>query len=83
MRPLGEPRKHYWLLIGMARRVDADLGGAMCEGRLDGSDWAGMVQSCRGCPCAESCRHWLDSHARAEAAPEYCVNRDRLAGLAA
>ncbi|QQA43253.1 DUF6455 family protein [Pelagovum pacificum] len=82
MRPLGHPRQHYWLVKGMAKRLGADVVGAVETGELDLSEWSGMVQACRGCSDPEGCRKWLDRTDHADAAPEVCRNRDRLARLA-
>ena len=79
--PMGDPRTHFWLVVGMAETCGADLPAAFHEGQLDSGEWASMVTDSRTCskPCA--CQTFLDSHVTADEPPDYCVNRDRLTEL--
>ena len=80
--PLGDPRTHFWLIVGMADAVGADLPEAFAEGRIDNAEWARMVDSCCGCaqPCA--CQEFLAATPEANEPPDFCENRDRLTMLA-
>jgi len=82
MKPLGNAREHFWLMTGMAKALDVDLGAAMAEGRLSRADYAAMVTACRGCTGAGACRKVLDAVESLPEAPGYCVNRETLPALA-
>lgn len=77
MKPLGEPRRHFWLVQKMAQKQGVDLTGAMARGDLDQADWAGMVTRCRGCTGAEACAQMPEQGGSGEL-PEYCRNRERF-----
>ena len=81
MTPLGDPRRHYWLVQGMAKATGVDLVRAVEEGRLTLADWADTVQSCRACAWTEGCDHWLKQGTPAAVPPKPCRNRARLASL--
>ncbi|WP_101067776.1 DUF6455 family protein [Roseovarius salinarum] len=81
LKPLGPPRRHYWLLKRMARATGTDLVRARHAGSLDGPDWAEMVQRCRGCGWAGGCARWLRAEPHREVPPHGCANRARLARL--
>jgi len=81
MKPLGNALTHYWLVVGMAHRLGADLVSARKDGALEEGEWAGMVEACRGCSAPGTCRQWLDTRETADAAPRYCRNADRLEAL--
>ncbi len=79
--PLGDVTEHYWLVQRMAKAVGVDLAQAQDLGVLRQEDWAGMVQTCRGCDWADGCPHWMERTQAADAAPSRCVNRDRFEDL--
>jgi hypothetical protein len=83
MAPLGAPRRHYWLVQGMARATGVDLVRAFDEGRLAPADWAETVERCRACGWADGCRKWLAAGATASVPPAPCRNRARFALLRA
>lgn len=81
-RPLGDPRRHFWLAQSMAKATGVDLTAAMQEGRIAQEDWADLITRCRGCAWAEDCADWLDTlQDGAAEAPAACVNADVLARL--
>ena len=82
MKPMGDSRRHYWLVKGMAHKLGADLTAAFDTGELSPEDWSGMVEACRTCAEPGRCRRWLDTREDATAAPGYCKNAARLEGLA-
>ena len=82
MKHLGEPRTHFWLVQGMAKRLGADLTEAFDSGELGAEEWSDMVTRCRGCSEPGACRKWLDETEHADAAPDYCENSERLSELA-
>jgi hypothetical protein len=73
---------HEDLMGRMARTLGADLDEAELRGDLPPEMRESMLLSCTGCSDLEGCRHWLDSHEQAEAAPGYCRNGALLADLA-
>lgn len=81
MHPMGNPRDHFWLTIGMSKAVGADLGDAMRDDRISHQTYAQIINRCRSCDDPEGCKLWLETHAKAKAAPDYCRNRDVLADL--
>lgn len=74
--------KHEILMDRMARTLGADLDEAELRGDLPPEERYDMVLSCTGCSDPEGCRTWLDDHAAADAAPEYCRNAGRIEELA-
>ncbi|MCG7493734.1 DUF6455 family protein [Thalassobius sp. Cn5-15] len=84
MKPLGNLKRHFWLVKRMAKTTGVDLAAARDGGQLSQKDWAQMVSRCRTCSTPEACSRWLDSAALnggAEVQPEYCENKDRLNSL--
>jgi len=79
---LGEEVDHYWLVQRMAKTAGVDLAGAFVSGELSETEWAGMVNRCRGCAWTDGCRNWLDEPGQSvDIPPEGCLNRSRMAGL--
>lgn len=84
MRPLGPLRPHFWLTLGMARATGIDLQNALYDARLTRSDYADLVDRCRGCKDAKGCAAMLKTcQGTLEAAPEFCENQAVFAALAA
>lgn len=81
MGVLGDPRRHYWLVQGMARAVGVDLARAFEDGRIDRRDWAETVERCRACDWVDGCRAWLAAGGAAHVPPGPCRNRARFALL--
>ncbi len=81
MRPMGDTRAHFWLMMGMSKTIGVDLGEALREGRLSDSGYAEAVTRCRGCDSAQTCGVWLAQTDQADAAPDYCRNGEFFAGL--
>ena len=81
MTTLGDPRRHYWLVKGMAKATGVDLVGAVEQGRLTASEWAQTVQSCRACDWVDGCSDWLKMGGIATVPPRSCRNRARMAML--
>ncbi|MDA7966087.1 DUF6455 family protein [Ruegeria sp.] len=78
-RPLGDIEKHFWLTRSVARCMGLSLSEAMAEGKLSAQDYAEMVTRCRAAECSEPCQAWLAlRQARAETAPDFCVNAGKL-----
>jgi hypothetical protein len=82
-RRLGRMMRHVRLVSRMAKATGTDLVEASETGTLTQPDWVDMVQTCRCCTGADRCPEWLDGHPRADAAPPYCLNRDRFDRLRA
>ena len=40
MRPMGDTRAHFWLMMRMSKTVGVDLGEALREGRLSARSYA-------------------------------------------
>ncbi len=85
MKPLGDVRRHFFLVKRMARVTGADIDSARLNGWLDDEEWAATVTRCRGCACAEACECWLSEGEKAGAGrrsvPTACENRDLLRSL--
>ena len=75
--------RHEALMTRMATTLGADLDDAELRGDLPPELRDEMLAACTGCANPQSCGRWLDRMATAEAAPEYCRNRDILHSLAA
>ncbi len=81
MQILGKLMKHVRLIGRMADATQTDLVQAAEQGDLSQEDWADMVQTCRTCGWAGSCRDWLETHDKVDCAPDPCLNRARFAEL--
>lgn len=79
---LGDVEKHFWLTRSVARCMNLSLTEAMTEGRLSAERYAEMVTKCRAADCSETCAMWLaEQQAKADKAPEFCVNAQALNAL--
>lgn len=76
-------QRHEALMTRMATTLGADLDDAELRGDLPPEMRDDMLSACTGCADPGACTHWLEEHAQAETAPEYCRNRDILRDLAA
>ncbi len=75
--PLGPANRHYWLALRMAKATGADLARAMEEGEISPSDWADLVQRCRGCAWAGGCDCWMAAQEDGAAeVPAACPNAE-------
>ncbi|WP_224826457.1 DUF6455 family protein [Cognatishimia sp. MH4019] len=84
MAPLGNPRTHFWLTLGMAKATGVDLNSAFYEAKITRSDYSGLINRCRGCTQADTCGAILGGcMGRLENAPEFCLNRTTFEALAA
>ncbi len=91
VKPLGDPRTHYWLALEMSQVVGLDLQSEMEAGRLPPEAWADAVSRCRGCSWSGECPAWMAAHRldptlrdeRAEGpeAPSDCANADTFNAL--
>jgi hypothetical protein len=75
--------RHERLMTRMADTLGADLETAEAQGQLPPEMREDMLLACTGCADPTACRHWLETHDTADAAPGYCRNRDILHNLAA
>ncbi|HKL46881.1 MAG TPA: DUF6455 family protein [Roseovarius sp.] len=75
MSPLGDMRRHYWLVLEMARLAGVDLVAAFRDGQLDNRSWAAMVASCRACGDVDTCEDCLRDHETGSEPPPGCRNR--------
>lgn len=75
--------QHAGLLNKMADTLGVDLAEAAQEGRLAPEDLRASVLRCTGCSDPAECMHFLVEHAAtgAEAAPEFCRNRQLFSEL--
>lgn len=83
MKPLGDSNRHFWLAQRMAKTTGADLVAAFQQGELVQTEWAQMVQNCRGCDWTEGCERWLKGHESSCTVPKKCANCGRFAELQA
>ena len=86
-KPLGDPIHHLNLVRHMCKATGVDLADVSDSGALSQEEWAGMVERCCTCNWTDGCERWLatrfDLRPEEETAPVQCVNRRRLAQLAA
>ena len=75
--------RHEGLMTRMAETLGADLDAAELRGALPPEMREEMLLACTGCSDPTGCRHWLDTHDKAEVAPDYCRNGAVLRSLAA
>lgn len=80
---LGDIMDHVRLVGRMAKATGTDLVGAYEAGVLTQEEWAGIVQTCRGCTWSERCGEWLDGHEAVQCAPSTCLNRHKFKDLKA
>lgn len=80
-RPLGDANDHFWLMTGLARDMNVDLGAAIAEGRITRADYTDMVTACRGCRGAAACTKLRDSVQGHQSIPDFCENAQTLADL--
>ncbi|MEL7175994.1 MAG: DUF6455 family protein [Pseudomonadota bacterium] len=84
MIPLGNPRLHFWLTLGMAKATGVDLQAALHKTRLTRGDYSAMINRCRTCQHAQTCDALLkEGQGCLETAPDFCLNRDLFEALAA
>ena len=81
VQTLGDTTEHFWLMLGMARSVDADLGQAMRDGRLSETEYAAMHTRCRGCAEPGACKMLVDARLTLEEPPAFCRNGRTLEAL--
>lgn len=66
---------HFGLMETVARKVGADLGDALAEGRISPETLRGAALRCTGCTHPDECAEWADAHPDgADHAPSYCRN---------
>jgi hypothetical protein len=66
----------------MAETLDVDFAAAMAQNPGTVREYRQAVIRCVACGHEGECTEWMDSHPHAEAAPEYCRNKDIMAALA-
>ena len=77
MTVLGDARRHFWLTIGMSRRLGVDLNEAIRDDVLTTMEYTDLVNRCRGCAWADGCESWQAAHPGAVSeVPENCVNTE-------
>lgn len=82
MKPLGDPKTHFWKVQDMAKATDTNLVEAFEAGKMTSEEWAGMVERCRSCQWVEGCERWLSRHEDGGAEPPVdCVNHKRFEAL--
>lgn len=81
---LGPRRDHFWKLQNMLRVTGTDAVGAFSQGQLSPEDWAGMVETCRGCNWVTQCSRYMARErleGRVREAPSDCPNERILTNL--
>lgn len=78
-------KRHAALVDRMANSLGVDLEQKIIEGKMPVEALGDMILACTGCANPETCVRWLeqDRPEQAEAAPDYCRNRDAFARLRA
>lgn len=60
----------------MAETLDVDITEAFARHADTVRAYRQAVMRCTFCPHDNACTAWMDAHAHAEAAPDYCRNKD-------
>ncbi|PUB12113.1 hypothetical protein DFP92_11189 [Yoonia sediminilitoris] len=81
MKPMGEPRKHYWQVLKMANATGTPLQAAFEDGDLGSADFADLITKCQRCPQPEKCSVILDRVRKLPDTPDFCPNRETYARL--
>ncbi|MEM9292594.1 MAG: DUF6455 family protein [Acidobacteriota bacterium] len=74
----------FWLTRSVGRTLGLSFTRAMEDGRLDPSEFADLITTCRNCPHAGACQQWLGQAGGprgASRAPAFCPNGDALHAL--
>lgn len=78
MGMVGEADLNFWIVRGIARRMDVSVSDAMYDGQLSRAAFVCMVERCRVCRAASDC---LGSMAEATGPVPDCENTRELAAL--
>ncbi|MGH1424474.1 MAG: DUF6455 family protein [Pseudooceanicola sp.] len=85
MKPLGDVKRHFWLVKRMAKANGVDVNAAVRSGQLSESDWADVVTRCRTCSHPDTCEYRLAegelAQDHAPRIPDFCENRDLFRSL--
>ncbi|MDO6482762.1 DUF6455 family protein [Shimia thalassica] len=74
---------HSDLMGKMSDKVGVDWGEKISEHPEMARQYRTAVMTCTQCKSVGECRGWQATHDHADAAPDYCLNKDLLAQLAA
>ncbi|MCR8726265.1 DUF6455 family protein [Frigidibacter sp. ROC022] len=75
--------RHAALVGKMADTLNIDLAEKAMRGELCEGSFRGLLMNCLACEKPGECQQFLDAHpAGAEAAPDYCRNRETFERLA-
>lgn len=81
MKPMGDPRKHYWQVLKMANATNTPLQEAFETEKLSQTDYADLITKCQRCANPEKCGAILAATERLADTPDFCPNRETYAGL--
>lgn len=70
------------VMTRMADTLGVDFATTIAQAPEAVREYRQAVMRCASCNHESECMAWMDSHAHAEAAPDYCRNKDILEGLA-
>lgn len=71
------------VMARMAATLDVDFAAALAQRPDCVQGYRQAVLRCTFCPHDSKCGAWMQDHAQAEAAPDYCRNKDIFESLAA
>ena len=71
------------VMLRMAETLDVDFAAAIARNHDAGHVYRQAVLRCTACPHEDRCTVWMQDHPHADAAPDYCRNKDILANLGA
>lgn len=75
--------RHARLAAGMAARMGASLGDRAPDGLVTPASLGTLLTRCAECPYPGSCAAWQADHPDgAGGPPPYCLNAERLRGIA-
>lgn len=69
------------VMTRMADTLDVDFAAAIKHDASTVNLYRQAVMRCAACPHEDKCTAWMQDHPQADAAPEYCRNKDILESL--
>lgn len=70
------------LMDGMSNRVGVNWSEELVEHPENAGAYRNAIRTCCQCQSEGDCREWQAQNPQADAAPEYCLNRDKLGAMA-
>ena len=69
------------VMTRMAQTLDVDFAAAIAQTPETVREYRQALMRCVACTHEAECTEWMDAHPHAAEAPDYCRNKDIMAGL--